>query len=203
MYVNRTHNRIKYTHIYLASEVCFACGILFMMLCAITKMFKPQMENNITAFDAIIVLGSIILGIVLRLVIKFHVFIDVEGIHIVLRQSKKVLTLPREVFQSSDVIISPRGSSFIILTRNNSLPPELRYAIASNSLPSDEVVREFGLEYNIAKYMRGKISEEEFFSQNVYILQFNYARSNMEKFYRHFCEVWNWENTGDGFHAPN
>lgn len=75
------------------------------------------------------------------------------------------------------------------------MPAELAYVSVHGMFPTDRDVVKYGLEYALNRLVRGESSEQDLMRQNVIMLQFNYARKSMHKFYQHFLEVWGFKIT--------
>ena len=141
-------------------------------------------------FMVLVILGTVILSVFLRVRIRYRVYLDKYGIHIRLKRGNHEILLPRNNFLYTKVVISPRGSSVIILSKEAWLPAELAYVSVHGMFPTDRDVVKYGLEYALNRLVRGESSEQDLMRQNVIMLQFNYARKSMHIFYQHFLEVW-------------
>jgi hypothetical protein len=147
-------------------------------------------------FDAFMIFGTAILGIFLRIRIRYRVFIDRAGIHIYFNDGHELL-LPRENYASCNVKITPsyRAASTIILSREKALPADLWYITCTDeSIKCNDAVK-YELESSLSRLMRGKISEADLLEQPVIMLDFNYTYKSMEKFYRSFQEIWGRDTT--------
>lgn len=181
------NGRIKYTHMYIGSVACIFASILMGVLLA----FNSDVQDIV--FRCIVVItmfGSAALGLLLRIRIRYCVYLDKHGIHVRMKHGGREILLPRSSFLHTDVAIAPRGSSVIILSKEAFLPAELAYISVHKAFPADKDVVKYGLEYSLNRLVRGEMLEQDFLQQPVIMLQFNYARKSMYKFYQRFLEVW-------------
>jgi hypothetical protein len=156
-------------------------------------MLAVGLTNDVSPgyFDAFVIFGTAILGIFLRIRIRYRVFIDSAGIHIHFNDGHELL-LPRDHFASCILKLSPhyRASSTIILSREHGLPADLWYVTCTDEFMKDSDVVKYGLEYSLERLARGKISEADLLEQPVIMLRFGDAGKTMQKFYRRFQEMW-------------
>ena len=183
------NGRIIYTHMYLGSTVCGFAGVMWGVLVASSLLTGVQ-DPVFHCFMVLVILGTVILSVFLRVRIRYRVYLDKYGIHIRLKRGNHEILLPRSNFLYTKVVISPRGSSVIILSKEAWLPAELAYVSVQGRFPTDKDVVKYGLEYALNRLVRGESSEQDLMRQNVIMLQFNYARNSMYKFNQHFLEVW-------------
>lgn len=182
------NGRINYTHMYIGSTVCIFTSIMMGIMLAINS----DVQDIVFRYTVVItIFGSAALGVLLRIRIRYCVYLDKHGIHVRIKHGAHEILLPRSNFLYTDVAIAPRGSSVIILSKEAFLPAELAYISVRKAFPTDKDVVKYGLEYSLNRLVRGEISEQDFLQQPVIMLQFNYARKSMYKFYQRFLEVWN------------
>jgi hypothetical protein len=159
-------------------------------------MLAGALTNDVSpGYFVFLMLVLAMLGIFLRIRIRYRVFIDRAGIHIYFKHDGHELLLPRDHFLFCDVVIFPRTSSVIILSKEQALPSNLWYVTCTDELVKDSDFVKYGLEYSLDRLVRGKISEADLLEQPVVMLKFNYARKSMQKFYRRFQEIWGPDTT--------
>ena len=180
--------RLKYTHMHIGSTVCFFASIMMGIMLAINSDVQ---DIAFCYFMIVLILASAALSVFLRIRIRYYVYLDKYGIHIQFKHSDREILLLRSSYLYTDVAIAPRGSSVIILSKQEFLPAELAYISILKKFPADKDIVKYGLEYSLSRMIRGEITEQDLVLQPVIILQFNYARKSMRKFYQHFLAVWN------------
>ena len=173
---------IRYTYFYVLSNVMVFVALVFGGMLAIGLLYKTIGYAGDMYLSSLSI-GTLALGIILRIRVRFRVYIEQDGIHVVSKSNKYNFLLPWKEYNCCKIFKarSGREPSCVLLAKE--IPPDLLYCVVSEEYPQDQEIRKYDLEYNLKRLEKGELSVSDFEELNVHIFEF-YAPIYYQRFER-------------------